>query len=141
MPSLKADGDAFVPARYRMVQQPKRVADVTVVVGRCVRGRGRKSVRTVIVLNDDDVAITIIAADVAPSECAAADEDRQQRGNGACKETITCDAAPHPLGTVASRLFGVNAPCAAEFHRAECRLSQTRSHHHGGCAAHRRELD
>ena len=57
----------------------------------------------VIVLDDDDVAIAIVAAGVTPVERGAADEQREHRCNGARQETIADDAKSHPLGTVAQR--------------------------------------
>ena len=100
---LQRDKGSLVATRHRVVQQPQRVTDVTVIVGgRIDRGR-REPMRVVIVMDDDDVAVAIVAAGVAPVERAAADEQREQRGNRTRKETITNDAESHPLGNVAQR--------------------------------------
>jgi len=48
--------------------------------------------------DDDDIAVTIVAADVTPIERAATDERREERGDAAAKETVTDGAEPHPLG-------------------------------------------
>jgi len=54
-------------------------------------------VRSVIVMVDGNVAVAIVAAEVAPIKRAAAENGREQRGNTAAKETLT-DDAEHPFG-------------------------------------------
>ena len=51
----------------------------------------------VVVLNDEDVAIAIVAADVTPIQRAAADDECEQRRDGATKKTVM-DAEAHPFG-------------------------------------------
>ena len=48
--------------------------------------------RGVVVMVYNDVAVAIVAADVAPIKRAPADEDSEHRGDAAAKETITDDA-------------------------------------------------
>ena len=62
------------------VQQPQRVANVTVVAARWPCGVGREAVRRVIVRDDDRTAVGIIAADVAPIERGADKDNRETRG-------------------------------------------------------------
>jgi len=62
-------------------------------------------VSVVIVMDDNNVAVAIIAADVAPVERASADEQCEERADRASKETLTDDAKRHPLGTVTSDWF------------------------------------
>jgi len=45
--------------------------------------------RSVIVMEDNDVALAIVAGDVAPSERAAENENGEQRRDTASKETFT----------------------------------------------------
>jgi hypothetical protein len=80
------------------------VADVAVIaVGRTGRRCG-EAVRAVVVVDDDDVAIAIVTADVAPVERAASDEQREHCRDSLCKETMTDRAEPH----LAARLSPVN---------------------------------
>ena len=52
----------------------------------------------IVLLNENGVTVAVVAADMAPAERAPADEDREQRGDTAAKETIAGDAKPHPPG-------------------------------------------
>jgi hypothetical protein len=49
-------------------------------------------------MGEDDVAVAIVPADVAPVERAAADENREQCRDAAAKKTIASGAKPHPFG-------------------------------------------
>lgn len=107
---LEIDRHTLVSARDGLMQEPERVTDVAVVAWcRRVGRRGRDPVRSVIVMVDGDVAVAIVAADVAPIDRTAADEQREQHRDTAAKETITDDAEPHPFRTVAIAARIVNA--------------------------------
>jgi hypothetical protein len=51
----------------------------------------------IVMLNENGVTVAVVAADVAPAQRATADEEREQRRDGATKETIMEDAE-HPFG-------------------------------------------
>ena len=54
--------------------------------------------RGVIVRDDDDVAVGIVAAEVTPVKRAANDDQRQRRGQGLRKETATRREARRHVG-------------------------------------------
>jgi hypothetical protein len=84
---------AQIDSRTRMtsderdVEQTERVAEIAMVRrGRAAGPIGCEPVGRMIVRNDDGVAVGIIAADVAPIDGAAADDEHERRRNGAGQE-------------------------------------------------------
>jgi hypothetical protein len=59
--------------------------------------------RGVIVMEDDDIAVSIVSADVAPIERIAANENGEQRRDATANETTVDSGEPHPYSDCSER--------------------------------------
>lgn len=91
-------GDARAAAGERGVECPQRVADIAMIARRrSVGGCGGKSVRGVIVENQDGVAVWIVSPGMSPVERTPDHDGGKDGGKAPLKQpTIRCPQ-PHPL--------------------------------------------
>lgn len=81
------------------MKQTERMTDETVLSGRDgVRRRRRPSVGGVIVVNENRIAIGVVAASVSPIKRAAAHYYGERRSQSAAYQTFTDGAEPHRSG-------------------------------------------
>jgi hypothetical protein len=75
------------------MEQPQRVADEAVVGGRSgLSWSGRKPVGTVIVVNEDQIAVRIVTTNVSPVQRAATDDEEQQCGEHTAGDQVSTSA-------------------------------------------------
>jgi len=80
---------SLMTSNERDVEQPERVAEVAMVRrGRAAGSIGREPMGSVVVRNDDGVAVGIVAATMAPIDRATVDDKRESRRHDAGQETM-----------------------------------------------------
>jgi hypothetical protein len=96
--ALEMHVDTVMTSRESNVQEAERMADVTVIPGwNGLAALARQPVSRMIMRDEGDGAIGIVAADVTPVDCVTADEDGQCRRDENANNAVIAEAAePHP---------------------------------------------
>jgi len=90
---LAVDHDPDPARRKTGVQQSQRVADEAVVGGRSgLNWSGGKAVSTVIVVDEDQIAVRVVTTDMSPVQRAATDDEEQQCGERTAGDQVSTSA-------------------------------------------------